>query len=470
MENLPIMSLNFGSANIIASFRILKGNTRISILFEPLWGIPFVLYNFYLSLYMKSYGITDKQLGYIIFAGFIAGSLFSIFGGVITDALGRKKTTLIFDFIAWPAAVFIYFLSSSFWGFLIASVVNQVTRIVAVSWNLMLIEDADNDQRIAAFNLINITSIATGILTPLSGILVRNMGIIPAEKTFLLVASISMAFMMITRNIFYRETRVGQKILEKHQKKSFREIFRVMPYKGAFAVISKKPEIALILGIFVLFNIYLPIGTHNSLYFAPFMTEVLGIDKSLVSILGGINAAVMLLVFIFIIPFISRYNKHFNMIAGLSVQALALLLLVLLPEKRLLLTSVCIIIYAEGFGIFRPFIDAIFAEATEGEERAEIYSFYHTLTSVFSAFVGLSSGYLYVYNPRSLYIVSIAILALCVFLIRYYCDFTYKQICELIGRLTLTRISELNEIGLGLIEKDERYKNIMNSFMEYMAA
>jgi REP element-mobilizing transposase RayT len=60
--------------------------------------------------------------------------------------------------------------------------------------------------------------------------------------------------------------------------------------------------------------------------------------------------------------------------------------------------------------------------------------------------------------------------ALCVFLVRYYCDFTYKQICELLGRLTLTRISELNEIGLGLIDGDERYKNIMKDFEEYMAA
>jgi hypothetical protein len=59
--------------------------------------------------------------------------------------------------------------------------------------------------------------------------------------------------------------------------------------------------------------------------------------------------------------------------------------------------------------------------------------------------------------------------ALCVFLIRYYCDFTYKQICELIGRLTLTRISELNDIGLQLIDWDERYKNIMKDFEEYMA-
>jgi hypothetical protein len=55
--------------------------------------------------------------------------------------------------------------------------------------------------------------------------------------------------------------------------------------------------------------------------------------------------------------------------------------------------------------------------------------------------------------------------ALCVFLVRYYCDFTYKQICSLIGRLTLTRISELSQIGLQLIEEDGRYKSIMEEFV-----
>jgi REP element-mobilizing transposase RayT len=58
--------------------------------------------------------------------------------------------------------------------------------------------------------------------------------------------------------------------------------------------------------------------------------------------------------------------------------------------------------------------------------------------------------------------------ALCVFLLRYYCDVTYKDICNLLGRLTLSRISKLRQIGWEIIEKDERYKNIMEDFLERM--
>ena len=93
MDNLEICR----PTNIVQSFKLLKGNTRTSIIFEPLWGIPFVLFNFYLSLYMKELGITDKQIGYLISIGFISGTFFSVFAGAITDKLGRKKTSFIFS-------------------------------------------------------------------------------------------------------------------------------------------------------------------------------------------------------------------------------------------------------------------------------------------------------------------------------------------------------------------------------------
>jgi len=60
--------------------------------------------------------------------------------------------------------------------------------------------------------------------------------------------------------------------------------------------------------------------------------------------------------------------------------------------------------------------------------------------------------------------------ALCVFLIRYYCDYSYKQVCGILGRLTLTRVSELGQIGHKLIKEDEKYKNIMEDFIRYKTA
>jgi MFS family permease len=401
-------------SNIFDSFRILKGNTRISVMFEPLWGIPFVLFNFYLSLYMKEVGITDKEIGYLISIGFITGTVFSLFAGAVTDRLGRKRTTLIFDFISWPVTVLIYAISNSFLLFAIATITNSVGRIVGVSWNMMVIEDADNEQRIAAFNLLNIINISTGVIIPLAGILVNAFGVVRSERFFLYFAAISMGLMVIIRNHFYKESSVGKHILEYHKQNPVKNSLKnLLPFKAA-GIFKKNPMAVMVVCIFILFNIYIPLGTFNSLYFAPYMTEVLMLSKSAISILGGVYSAVMFIVFLLVIPLISRFNKMVNMIVGLIIQSVSLILLIIIPTKSMIITILCITLFAVGFGVFRPFIDSLLAEVTEGRERAGIYAIVNTITCVATALIAFVSGSIYLFNPRLLYIISIAILLICV--------------------------------------------------------
>ncbi len=401
-------------SNIVSSFKLLKGNTRTSVIFEPLWGIPFVLYNFYLSLYMKELGVTDRQIGYLISIGFIAGTFFSLLGGTITDRLGRKRTTLIFDFISWPVSMLIYFLSNSFWIFALATVTNSLGRIVGVSWNLMVVEDADNAQRVAAFNLLNIITISTGVLIPLGGILVNAYGVVEAERIFLLFAAISMALMIILRNHFYRETKIGQQILEENRKNPVKIHMRGLLQLKAAGVFKRSSAAAMAACVYILFNLYLPLGTLNSLYFAPYVTEVLHLDKSRISILGGAFSAVIFVIFVFLNPIISKFNTKINMIVGLVIQSAALLLLIAIPEGSLVAALLCIILFGVGFGLFRPFVDSLLAEVTEGKERAGIYSIVNTFTCLSTALVGFVSGSIYIFNPRLIYVGSMVILLVCV--------------------------------------------------------
>ncbi|MDD4570378.1 MAG: hypothetical protein PHE70_09665, partial [Tepidanaerobacteraceae bacterium] len=73
----------------------------------------------------------------------------------------------------------------------------------------------------------------------------------------------------------------------------------------------------------------------------------------------------------------------------------------------------CIMLCAAGFGIFKPFVDTMLAEFTEGKARAIVYSLVNTAISILSAIMGFVSGYLYDLNPRLIYITSIFILSLC---------------------------------------------------------
>ncbi|HEX2946123.1 MAG TPA: MFS transporter [Clostridia bacterium] len=415
------MKTNNTSANsIFKSLGILKGNTRISVLCEPLWGLPFVLLNFYLSLYMKGLGVTDRQIGYIISIGYVAGTFFSLISGMITDRLGRKKTTFIFDFLSWPLTVFIYLISNSFIMFAIATVLNNMGKIVGISWNLMIVEDADNEQRIAAFNLLNIINIATGVIIPLAGILVGACGVVTAERVFLAYGIVSMSTMIIIRNRLYKETRIGQQILDEQKKNPVPiNLKSLIPIKAA-GIFKGNPKAIIAALVYILFFVYVPLGTFNSLYFAPFMTEALKLGKSSISVLGGVYSGVMFFVFVFVIPAISKLSNTRNMQSGLLIQALSLLLLILVPTGSLLSVILCIGIYAVGFGIFRPFLDTMLAEVTEGNERAGIYSLINTVTCVATALLGFVSGSIYIFNPRYLYIISIVILLISVCLLGIY--------------------------------------------------
>lgn len=379
-----------------------------------------MLFNFYLSLYMKELGVTDRQLGYIISLGYITGSVFSLAGGAITDRLGRRKTTLIFDFISWPLAMIVYLISNSFLLFALATMINSVSRIVSVSWNLMVVEDADNEQRISAFNLLNIINLATGVIIPVAGILVKAYGIVISERVFLTFAAISMTTMIILRNHFYRETAIGQKILDERKKAPVPlKISNVLPVK-ALRSFRGNPRAIIASVIYILFFVYIPLGTLNSLYFAPYMTEVLQIGESSISILGGVYSAVMFFIFVFIIPVITKRNNTRNMQAGFVIQASSLILLTLIPAGNMASVVLCIGTYAVGFGISRPFLDTMLAEVTEGDGRAGIYSLINTITCIVTAILGFTSGSIYLYNPRILYIISISILLINIVLLSIY--------------------------------------------------
>jgi hypothetical protein len=65
-----------------------RGNARVCLILEPLWGIPYNLYATYASVYMLALGCSATQIGLI---SSISLSLQTLF---ITGRLGRKCTSI----------------------------------------------------------------------------------------------------------------------------------------------------------------------------------------------------------------------------------------------------------------------------------------------------------------------------------------------------------------------------------------
>lgn len=393
------------------SFGLLRGNTRACVIMQPMWGIPFTLYNFYLSLYMKALGVTDRQIGLLISMGYVIGFITALFAGLIVDALGRRKSTLIFDFLAWPAMIAIFAASHEFWHFALAMALgNAALRVAGVSWTLILVEDAEGEERVAGYNYINTINIFVGVLTPLAGYLVRRLGIIAGERVLMIFAVVSMTAMVLIRHRMLRETKIGLEILADRAQYGGASKGIAVFYGRTIGALRERPRARWVLLAVILYNTFFTFGSYNSLYYAPYLTEALQLDRAVISLLGGINSAVLILVLALLIPALKPGRRWSAMFRGLSFQAASLFMFIIIPRRSLLWAAGCVVIFAYGFGLFKAFIDPLLAEVTEGKARAGLYSLMSMATMSLCTVLGLISGDLYHFRPALLYLVCLGIL------------------------------------------------------------
>lgn len=129
------------SHDLVRTFCALKGNPKWSICTEPLWFIPYSLFTPFQTLYMSRIGLTSAQIGDTISLGFALQMVFALIGGILTDKMGRRRATVIFDTISWSVPCLIWAFAQDYWWFMTASAINASFQITNTSWYCLFIED-----------------------------------------------------------------------------------------------------------------------------------------------------------------------------------------------------------------------------------------------------------------------------------------------------------------------------------------
>ena len=138
-----------------------------------------------------------------------------------------------FDFIAWSLSMVLWALSRSFIWFILAAVTNAVVRIVIVSWNLLISEDADDEHRSTIFGLINIIGTFGGLTTLLGGMIIARYGIEPAMRAIFWAGALVLTAMFTLRFFGTRETKAGLLIKDKNKAEPFlRLVMQQIPRAG----------------------------------------------------------------------------------------------------------------------------------------------------------------------------------------------------------------------------------------------
>lgn len=393
----------FGNA-IVESLRSFKGNARTCILVEPLWGIPYNLYVPYASLYMLALGVGEKQIGLVAAVGMGLQTFWSFSAGWITDRLGRRFTSLIFDLFAWSLPTLLWTFARGYSWFLVAAVLNSLVRVVHISWSCLFIEDAPADSRVRLYAWMAVAGTLSGFFAPLAGLLVSRFGLVPATRALYVLSFVAMTAMFIIRYVFTVETSIGKVKMAESRTKSLGGSFA--EYRKAFlAFAGSRAAIAAFL-LAVLSNIHLV--TRNN-FLSVVLTKGIGLPPSLIAAFPPLASAVTMAVYFLLIPRVRNVRRALLLAIGANI--LGNLTLFLAPEGNVAAVVAGTLTVALGMGVTGPVIEAVLANSIDDSTRAVGLSIVYTLLYGLSAPFGWVAGQVAAAGPRLPALLAAAVMA-----------------------------------------------------------
>lgn len=385
----------------------LKGNPRACVYTEPLWGIPFSLFIPYASLYMLALGVSKLQLGHIITIGMISQVIFSLIGGVITDKLGRKKTTFIFDIISWGIPTFIWAISQNYLYFAVAAAINGIFRVTANSWTCLLVEDAKEDDLVAIFSWVHITALAAGFFSPLSGYFVKQYSLIPTIRAMYILAFVSMMAKFIILNKVAKETERGIDRMEETKSQSYLELLK--GYSQVVKRILSNGKTLFTITILIVISI---VNTINGSFWSVIVTERIGVLEEYVGMLVGLKSIVMMVVFIGIIPRINVYRFKNPLLLGFTLLLISQTMIILAPFNQFSLVVLSILLEAVSFSLITPLLDSLQVVMIDKTERARIMAIVYTIVILVTAPFGTIAGMLSTLDIRLPFTLNLALIVI----------------------------------------------------------
>lgn len=356
---------------VISSFR---GNARAILVTEPFWGIPYFLYTTYASVYMLALGCTAQQVGLIATVGQAVQMALSLGSGWITDRLGRKRTTLLFDLVSWSIPTFLWAFARDFRWFLAAAVINAIVRIVATSWSCLLIEDTPPGQRVHVFTWISVAGIVAGFISPLAGLFVKSFGLVPAMRGLYLFAFASMTFMFFFRNSLLRETAIGLRKMRESRRVDIRATFG--EYARIAGHLARSPLVLAAFAISILANIAFFL---KATFLPILLTRGLAFPEADIAVFPAIASAVMLVVLVLVMPSLARRGIARPLFAGAACAAASAAALALSPSRSFPIVVASTVLGAIGSALTLPLADTLIANSLVEADRAKAMSIYYVL-------------------------------------------------------------------------------------------
>ena len=392
--------------DLVRTMREVKGNPKLCLVTEPLWTIPFSLYTPFVSVYMAALLLTDSQIGLVASVFMFFSAIMALFSGAITDKLGRKKATFIFDTLSWTIPCLLWAFSQNFWWFVVAAAFNGMMQITTVSWTCLLVEDVQKGYMAKVYSLLHMISQLSIMFLPVAFIMVNRLSLIPAMRILFIFSAISMTIKFVILFKFGDETEVGRTRMKETKGMSLWQIMG--GYGEIFKRLFASKNMVLSLVITTIFSV---LGMVTANFFRLYVTGTLLIPEYFLAVFPVIRAVVIAAFLIFIQPKLQRFGFRNPMLIGLVLHAIGMAILIATPLYGAMLSLIIyILIDALAFSLVVPRSDSLTQLLIEPSERARIRGLMMVIVLSLSIPFGYIAGVLSDMDRRLPFVLCIALL------------------------------------------------------------
>lgn len=375
----------------------LRGNPRAAVWTEPMWGLSMALVLPYASVYMLALGLHDQQIGLLATVGILSQTVFGLLGGVITDKLGRRTTTAVFDLVAWSVPCLVWAVAQNFWYFLGASLVNGAWQVTQNSWDCLLVEDAEPRLITRIYSLVRVAADLSALFAPVAAVLVAQFGLVPAVRILYLNAFVVMTAKVWILYRYSTETAMGRRRMAATAGRSMWSLLR--EYRGVWGLARRTPGTLYALAVMAVVGaVALVTGTFWQIA----VSQRLGVPDALLPFFPMVRSILSVLFFFTVIPRLTstlhlRRPTRWGFVAYLAGQ----LVLVAIPvplgaaePMTYALLGVTLVLDGFGGGILAMLAESLVALHVDAGERSRVMALQRTAVMLVTAPFGWIAGWL----------------------------------------------------------------------------
>jgi len=382
---------------LMVSLLGLRGNGRACVYTEPMWGLSMALVMPYASVFMLALGVHDEQIGLLATISMLSQTVFGLLSGVITDKLGRRLTTAVFDIVAWLVPCLLWAFAQNFWWFLVASVVNGAWQVTQNSWDCLLVEDVDRAEIPKVYSLIKVAAEFSALFAPIAALLVSRLGLEPAVRILYLNAFVIMAVKIWILYRWSTETDTGR--LRREQTRGVSIWRSLAGYRPVLGLIVRSKGTLFSLSIQAIVG---AVSLVNGTFWQVVISQHLGVPDPLLPFFPMVRSLLSVLFFFTLIPLLT-HGKHLKLptLLGFAGYLAGQVVLVLIPAQAggagistYALLAVCLVLDAFGAGILFMLAESLVALHVDRHERSRVMAIQRTCVMLVTAPFGWISGWL----------------------------------------------------------------------------